>query len=35
VLIADGTTTIVSGTAEWDELITLAASLEPAAQTEQ
>lgn len=35
VLIADGTTTIVSGTAGWDELITLAAALEPAAQTEQ
>lgn len=31
VLVADGTTTIVSGTASWDELITLAASLEPAA----
>ena len=30
VRIADGTTTIVSGTAGWDELIVLASSLEPA-----
>ncbi len=32
VRIADGTTTIVSGTAGWDELIVLASSLEPAAE---